>query len=720
MAALVWDDIGSHLYEIGTDHGVLYVQDSDGDYMTGVPWNGLISVSESIDDADVNKFYADNINYASAMSSGTYKASVDAYTWPEEFDPCIGASRLVDGVNVNQQNRTRFGFVYRTLIGNETSSYAEIGYKIHIVWNAIAIAQDRQYETISDSVDATTFSWDFEASPVRYTIRKPKIIGYDENGDLIYELGPDGIVYQTYEKRASSMVIDSTKIDPEKVDMLLHLEDLLFGSEENDPTLPSINYIIRLFNGDESIDDHSGIALIDKVVSSNGKYYAEGDGVDGYRSVDVKVSGGAAPALVSSTFSANGYFNPPQGYDGWNQVTVNVQPSLGSVTFSENGIYLVPYPYDGWEQVVVDVPQSGGDGDLDALIEGTLSYVSGSASKIRNYAFYYCSSLTSANFPACTSIESYAFVSCSSLASVSFPICTTIGNAAFMYCYNLTSANFPVCTSIKDFAFKSCRSLTSIDFPSCTSIGFNAFQDCSSLTSVSFPTCTTIRAFAFNGCTSLASVSFPICNSIESNVFQFCSSLTSISFPVCTYMGSYAFRHCSGLTSVNFPVCTSIRDSTFYSCYHLTSVSFPSCANIGVSAFQYCSSITSVSFPACTNIGAYAFMGCISLTSISFPICTAIGNATFQYCSSLTSVSFPVCTSIGASTFRSCYNLISLYLLNSSVCVLYNSNAFFSTPIGGYSASAGRYGSIFVPTSLVDAYKTATNWSYFSSRFVGV
>ena len=273
-------------------------------------------------------------------------------------------------------------------------------------------------------------------------------------------------------------------------------------------------------------------------------------------------------------------------------------------------------------------------------------------------------------------------------------------------------------TSIED-AFVT-NTLTNYTNDRVTSIGNHAFDFCSSLTTVSFPVCTNIGSSAFYSCISLTSVSFPVCTSIGSWAFEYCSSLTSVSFPACTNIDLYAFGWCSSLTSISFPVCTSIGNSAFYSCTSLTSVNFPKCTNIGSNAFAYCSSLTSVSFPVCTNISDYGFIRCTSLTSVSFPKCTSIGANAFAYCSSLTSASFTKCTSIGSYAFNKCYNLISLYLTGSSLCTLSNSNAFTSTPIGGYSTSAGRYGSIYVKSSLLTSYKNATNWTYFSSRFVGV
>ena len=176
------------------------------------------------------------------------------------------------------------------------------------------------------------------------------------------------------------------------------------------------------------------------------------------------------------------------------------------------------------------------------------------------------------------------------------------------------------------------------------------------------------------------------------------SNLQKVSFPNCNYIGSYAFYGCSNLQTVNFPNCSSIGASAFRSCFNLQTISFPICSYISINAFYGCSNLQTVSFPNCRSIGAYAFRGCSNLQKVSFPNCNYIGSYAFGYC----------------------YNLISLYLMSASVVSLPYSIAFSSTPIGGYSASAGRYGSIYVPASLFNTYKSATNWSYFSSRFVSV
>ena len=187
-----------------------------------------------------------------------------------------------------------------------------------------------------------------------------------------------------------------------------------------------------------------------------------------------------------------------------------------------------------------------------------------------------------------------------------------------------------------------------------------------------------------------------------------------------TTIGNYAFYDCSSLTSISFPTAKYIGSSAFQHCHSLTSVNFPAAKYIGNAAFQYCYNLTSVNFPAVTSIDYYTFYNCFNLTSVSFPTAKYISSYAFVHCSSLTSISFPAATSIGYSAFTHCSKLTELYLMGSSLCQLSASNAFSSTPIKGYTTVAGKYGSIYVPASLLESYKKATNWTYFSNRFVGI
>lgn len=275
-------------------------------------------------------------------------------------------------------------------------------------------------------------------------------------------------------------------------------------------------------------------------------------------------------------------------------------------------------------------------------------------------------------------------------------------------------------TMIRNHAFRDCHSLATVSFPVCTSIGSYAFCDCSRLTDISFPVCTSIGSYAFAHCKNLTTVNFPICTSIGSDAFRNCQDLTAISFPVCTSIGSFAFYSCRSLATVNFPVCTSIGSGTFRDCASLTTANFPACTNINQAAFQFCESLTTINFPVCTSIGTSAFFACYSLTAVNFPACTSIGSSAFHTCLSLVTASFPACEIIDKGAFSACQRLSNIYLGVSSVCTLMNSNAFLLTPFAGYSSYFSGTPHIYVPSSLITAYQSATNWTYFSSYFSAI
>jgi hypothetical protein len=201
--------------------------------------------------------------------------------------------------------------------------------------------------------------------------------------------------------------------------------------------------------------------------------------------------------------------------------------------------------------------------------------------------------------------------------------------------------------------------------------------------------------------------------SIGSYVFYQCSRLTSVNFPMVNTIGGSAFYQCLSLTSVNFPNAITIDTRVFYNCSSLTSISFPMLSTIGSNAFYYCTRLTSVSFPNAITISNNVFYQCSRLTSISFPKVTTIGSNAFYQCPSLTSISFPKVTTIGSNAFAYCSSLSKIYLGAPTLCSLSNSNAFSYTGIGS------NKGSIFVPTSLVATYKSATNWAYFKNRIFG-
>lgn len=186
MARLVWDTIGEHFYETGVNQCVLYPVSSSGTYPTGVAWNGITSISESPSGADANKQWADNINYLTLYGAEEYGATVEAFTYPDEFAECDGSVSLVNGVTIGQQPRKGFGLSYVTKVGNDTVGQ-ELAYKIHLVYGCRAAPSDRSYETINDSPEAITFSWEITTTPVAVTGHKPTALLIIDSRDFTAE-----------------------------------------------------------------------------------------------------------------------------------------------------------------------------------------------------------------------------------------------------------------------------------------------------------------------------------------------------------------------------------------------------------------------------------------------------------------------------------------------------------------------------------------------------
>ena len=206
MAKLVWDATGQRFYETGTKMGVLYPQDATGAYPKGVVWNGLTAVTESPSGAEASPLYADDIKFLNLMSAEEYGATVEAYMYPDEFAACNGELEIADGVSIGQQKRQQFGMSWRTVIGNDIQGN-DYGYKLHLVYGALAAPSEKAYATVNDSPEAITFSWELTTTPVAVNGFQP----------------------------TASLTIDSTKCDKEK---LAQLEAILYGSESEEARLP--------------------------------------------------------------------------------------------------------------------------------------------------------------------------------------------------------------------------------------------------------------------------------------------------------------------------------------------------------------------------------------------------------------------------------------------------------------------------------------------------
>ena len=214
---LTWDNVGERRYETGVDHGVLYIPDGGGAYSDGVPWNGLTTVTESPSGAEPNAQYADNIKYLNLVSAEEFAATIEAFTYPDEFAPFDGLAVPTPGVTVGQQRRGSFGLSYRTRIGNDVDG-DDHGYKLHLVYGCQATPSEKAYATVNDSPEAINFSWEISTTPVAVTGMRP----------------------------TSILTIDSTKVD---ATALAALEDLLYGTAGTDPSLPTPDDVIALFAG---------------------------------------------------------------------------------------------------------------------------------------------------------------------------------------------------------------------------------------------------------------------------------------------------------------------------------------------------------------------------------------------------------------------------------------------------------------------------------------
>lgn len=214
MAKLIWDQTGERFYETGVRNGVLYVMDNTGTYGKGVAWNGLISVTESPTGAEATPIYADDMKYLNLISAEEFEATIEAYTYPDEFAQCDGSASLKTGITIGQQARKTFGFVYRTTIGNDVVNN-DLGYKLHIIYGCTAAPSEKAYNTINDSPEAITFSWDIATVPVNVTGFRP----------------------------TASITIDSTKTD---AGTLLAIEEKLFGTASDEPTFLLPDEIVAL------------------------------------------------------------------------------------------------------------------------------------------------------------------------------------------------------------------------------------------------------------------------------------------------------------------------------------------------------------------------------------------------------------------------------------------------------------------------------------------
>lgn len=215
MSKIIFDNTGEKIYETGVDHCVLYVRDGNA-YQTGVAWNGITAINESPSGAEATPIYADNIKYLNIVSGEDFGATIEAYTYPDEFTECDGSAEIIEGVKIGQQTRKPFALCYRTLIGNDVAGTGH-GYKLHFIYNAQAAVSAKNYKTINESPEAMSFSWEISTTPEVVEGFKP----------------------------TATVTVDSTKVDAQK---LKALEDKIYGTEDSEPTMPTISEIVSLLS----------------------------------------------------------------------------------------------------------------------------------------------------------------------------------------------------------------------------------------------------------------------------------------------------------------------------------------------------------------------------------------------------------------------------------------------------------------------------------------
>lgn len=217
MSRLIWDNVGEKTYETGLDRGVLYsLNTATNAYDSGVAWNGLSKVSEKPSGAESSDIYADNIKYLNLLSAEKFGATIEAYTYPKEFEACDGTAQPVAGMIIGQQTRKTFGLSYRTLVGNDVAG-TDFGYKIHCIYGAVASPSEKGYSSVNESPEAITFSWEVNTTPVPVEGFKP----------------------------TAYVIIDSTKVSAEAV---AAIEAILYGTEGEEPRLPLPNEIAAIIN----------------------------------------------------------------------------------------------------------------------------------------------------------------------------------------------------------------------------------------------------------------------------------------------------------------------------------------------------------------------------------------------------------------------------------------------------------------------------------------
>lgn len=284
MTQITWDQVGERIYETGVDHGVLYRQDAGGDYANGYAWNGLTAVTESPSGAEATPQYADNIKYLNLVSAEEFGGTIEAFTYPDEFAECDGTATPSAGISVGQQTRKTFGLAYRSLMGNDVDG-TDFGYKLHLIYGALAAPSEKAYNTVNDAPEAITFSWELTTTPVEVPGLKP----------------------------SAALTIDSTKVDAAALALL---EQTLYGTAGTDPRLPLPAEVIAFFTGSVVVVEPTEPSVAGNVITiptvTGVEYKVDGEVVTGTYTMTAETGD-----VIVTANPTTGYVFPEVTDDDW-------------------------------------------------------------------------------------------------------------------------------------------------------------------------------------------------------------------------------------------------------------------------------------------------------------------------------------------------------------------------------------------------------------------
>lgn len=498
------------------------------------------------------------------------------------------------------------------------------------------------------------------------------------------------------------------------------------------------------------------VSIVDRINTFDQRFTAQCAGVYVVLAVNAQVSDcvdGESTDLYdtyTATIKENGVYHfVPSGrpVDEIN-ITVDVPGPKEEVVLNENivtnGLHTYTPPENtvyGSVEINVDVQQSVSGYTVRDVLEVGLDMVNlydSSTTMVRNYAMAGDNNLQTVDLPACSYVGGYAFQNCQQIQTVDLPACTYVGSYAFCYCQSLNTVDLPACTSFGSYAFSACYSLISISLPVCSSVAYEAFWNCRSLPSISLPVCSYISAYAFEQCSRLKYVYVggeisDVCTLNNTNAFNGCSRLAYIvvpgslveSYKTATNWAYFSDKIVSSIPESPYSLCSfsdgiltgdipyidiNLYDELNINNTDIISVSLPLCTTVRADTFNNCYNLQSISLPTCTSVGLSAFKSCKSLISIYLPACEYVENDAFVNCSYLNIVDLPVCSYISSGAFAWGSKLNYVYVGSeiSEVCTLTDTNGFKGCPL--------KY--IVVPESLVESYKVADNWSYYSQYIV--